>query len=192
MELLGEISVYNESESFELIFNSTKNYFPGYRTKELIYGRKCFEMKWLEGDCSIEFGFIRDFYRIHFYGGLKTNPRFYIRRSGQGDVTQNIPTIVANVPYLTCIDTKEKRLDLIQNTTHLSFNYPKDFPNKMQASIYAGISNKFDRVEWRFRNFETKLPSAFFTLSDKRHFDSITCNIRSPRYSSSFMRFALK
>ena len=148
-------------------------------------------MKWLEGDCSIEFGFIRDSYRIHFYGGLGINPRVVIRRSGQGDVTKSIPTIVANVPYLTCIDTKEKRFDLIQNTTHLSFDYPKDFPNKMQASIYAGNGNKFDRVEWRFRNFETKLPSAFFTLSDKRHFDSITCNIRRSSFSLSFVYYSI-
>ena len=146
MNILENISIYNISDSFELKFNSTEHIFPMYFTKELIYGRKCFDIKWLGGDCAIAFGFIKNPFAVFFYGEMG-KPHVIMRKSGIPDITQSIPSIIRDVSYLTCINTKERRFDLIQGTTHLSFDYPKTFPNKMYAFNSEGANNRYDKVE---------------------------------------------
>ena len=168
-------SVRDSRGSFTLTMNSGEAHCAGYVTKESISGRKCFEFKWIDGNKGFCFGFISNSDLIFFYG-IKGNPVVILRYHGKPDIKANIPEFIQNDPYLACIDTKERRFDLIHKTTHLSYNYSSEYPRKMQAFINEGACGTYiDKVSWKFRNFETRLPSAFFSLSDWRNTDIVTC-----------------
>ena len=81
MTWLERISIKNNSESFAIELNSNLYEYPGYITKELIFGRKCFEIKWLDGDCAISFGFTRDNDAVFFFGNYG-NSVVIIRKNG--------------------------------------------------------------------------------------------------------------
>ena len=95
----------------------------------------------------------------------------------------NLNTIVnANINCLACIDTRENKFLFVNEPQIWSFKYPKYFP-KMNLDILEH-SNNYDSFVVKMRGpFDVELPSSFFTMSDHRLFEFVSCSHKRKHFS---------
>ena len=181
-----DVSIHDARSEIEFDLKSSENIpYPTFRSKETLYGRKCYQLRWVSGSEYFVAGFTRNNYYA-FIDALSSTTVVYIRNPNdtEGKYYLDSP-LRANRNYLICIDTRERKFLFVNDTQIWSFRYSKDAP-KMKIFIQEHNESSDSFVAKMRAPFDIDLPSAFFTVSDKRHFEDVTCQLnKSNRFSPS-------
>ena len=154
-----------------------KGDYPTFKSSETIFGRKCFQFKWTSGSKYFVVGFNSTDYIVYSDVG-SSYTRVHIHKHNATDSLYDLDSsLIANRNYLYCIDTREYKFLIVNESQIWSFSYPK---NAQKMNLYVQEhSNCHDSFVVKMKGpFDVELPSSFFTVSDYRHFEFATCSYK--------------
>ena len=176
------VSVYDQRDEIQFELNSTnENKHPTLLSSENIFGRKCFQLKFITGGRTFVAGFMKSDYAA-FINTFSLETKVTIRTPIIGTKTFSIAPLIANTSYLICIDTRERRFLFVNDSQIWSFNYSKNAP-KMPLFVQERPSGRNSFIIKMRGPFDISLPSAFFTMSDHRHFEFVSCRNKRKQHS---------
>ena len=166
----------NYYQSYTIVCNEQFRY-PYLHSIEDFYGRKCFEFEYTDGSNSMQYGIFNSDFDILFLSN-QGKVTFLTRRNPYNNVDISIPlniSIEKGEKYLFCFDTKLNRAMLVNKNVTYTFTYNRGISNHWFLTLSQGIAMRSTSGKIWFHKFETPLPSGFFSLVDRRHFEYETC-----------------
>ena len=178
-----DVSIYDARNEISFDLKSSASLvYPTFRSIETIFGRKCFQFKWTSGSKYFCVGFSSNGYNV-FIDVSTSFSKIRIQEPNVSESFYNINSLfIANRNYLFCIDTRENKFIFVNESQFWSYKYSKNAP-KMNLYVQEHISSHDSFVVKMRGPFDVELPSSFFTMSDHRLFEFVSCSHKRKHFS---------
>ena len=165
-----DISIHDKRSEIPFDLNSqSSSSYPTVRSKENIFGKKCYQLKWRSGRERFVAGFIGSGY-AEFIDISSSNTIVYIRKPNVADITYSIGSpLYSNKNYLICTDTINQKFLFVDESKTRSFDYKKGA--SIQSFLFIQeYSTCRDSIVIKIRKpYDIKLPPSYSPLCSGRH-----------------------
>ena len=176
-------SVHDHDEIEINLFGTETVKWPSAKSKEIIKGRKCFEFSWKGGNGYIFAGFSQQEFSVFYYS---YKPTAYISIRNNSNIYNETQFYIdeSNIEidehYMICLDTFRCKFYFINGTRAKVVPFPKRENSQFRVLFAQAAGVKNDTVVGYFkeRSFVHEMPPSFFSVTDWRNREVLTCRNR--------------